>query len=248
MPNVNTREKFRDNIRRRLGEPVIDLNMDDDQLEDRIDEALEYWNQFHDDGSERSFLSYELQQTDVDNRYITLPSTVKNVYRVLPVTSGSSITNNMFDLRYQIRLNDIYDFSNTTFTYWYLMNRKLREIELYFSGEVGIRFNRFRHKIYLDTDWETKFTVGEYLVFEVIMYVDPEELTESWNSLMLQRYAAALVKKQWGTNLKKYSGVQIIGGVTFDGQTIFNEADQEVKDIEEEIRKTYETPPMMICG
>lgn len=247
MAIVNTREKFKDWVMRKLGWPVINIVVDDDQVEDRIDEALEFWHLYHDEGSEHKYVSYQLQAADLTNKYIILPDQVRTVYRVLPMTSSANTRSTMWDIRYQMRLSDIWDMTDTTLTYWYLVNRKLREIEMAFTGEVLTDFNRLNQKIYLYIDWTT-VRAGDWIVFEVSMDVNPDEQTAAWGERMLQRYATALIKEQWGSNMKKHSNVQLLGGVSISGKELYDEARQERIDLENEIETTFAAPPGFLVG
>ncbi len=246
MPTITTREGFKDHCMRRLGWPVIKVNVDDDQVDDRVDEALEFWHTFHDEGSEHKYISYQIQALDITNKYIVLPDPVRTVYKAIR-SSGTGTRSTMWDIQYQMRLSDIWDMTDTTFTYWYLVNRKLREMEIFFTGETPIDFNRSNQKIYIYIDW-TQVRAGDWFVFEVAMDVDPEEQSAVWNERMLQKYATVLLKEQWGSVMKKHSNVQLLGGVVMSGQELYNEAKEERLALETEIRQTFETPPSFICG
>jgi len=237
-----TREEFKDHCLRRLGWPVIEINVDDDQVDDRVDEALEYFQQFHFDGTEKTYLKHQVTADNKTNGYLSLTENVKGVTRIFPVTSSNASVN-MFDLRYQLRLHELYDFTSTSYVNYTLTMQHIRTLDLLFSGEVPVRFNKHTDRLYIDMDWENDIEVGEYLLLEAYVIVDPDTYNDVWTDKWLQRYCTALIKKQWGNNMKKYTGLQLPGGVQMDGQTIFQESLQEIQELEEEMRMTYEMPP-----
>jgi hypothetical protein len=247
MAQPTTRETFKDHCLRRLGWPVIDINVDDDQVDDRIDEALQMFQQFHFEATERTYLKHQITDTDKLNGYIPVSSGVKSVTRIFSL--GSSTSNmNMFDLRYQIRLNDMFDMTASTFSHYVLMMQHLRNIEMLFVGEVPIRFNQHTNRVYIDWDWESDVDTGEWIVAEAFVTIDPETYPDVWSDKWLQRYSAALIKKQWGNNMKKFEGVKLPGGITMNGQRIFEEATQEIQELEEEAKSVYQEPPNFLVG
>ena len=241
-----SREQLKDWCLRQLGHPVIDINVDDDQVEDRIDEALQYFQQFDYDGVERWYLKHQITETDVTNEYITIPDNIIGVNRIFPIGSSSSM--NMFDLRYQIRLHELYDFTSTSYVSYVLTQQHIRTLDLLFSGETPIRFNRHTSKLFIDHAWATSVNVGEWIIIECHLIIEPETYTKVYNDRMLKKLATAYIKQQWGTNMKKFAGMKLPGGISMNGQQIFDEATQEIKELEQLIRDTYETPPMFLIG
>jgi len=247
MAIPTTREEFKTNCLRRLGFPVIEINVDEDQVNDRVDEALDYYYQFHNEGTYLDYYSHQVTGTDITNRYFTLNEDIIGVRRIIPVTDKNNV-GGMFDIRYQMRLNDLYDFSSTQMTYYSTTMSHLAMINQIINGETPIRFNRHMDRLYVDMDWENDVTANDYIVMEAWRMTDPETYTDVYGDRMFQRYATALIKKQWGNNMKKYQGVQLIGGVEMNGQTIYDEAIAEITELEEQIRSIYELPPMMFVG
>lgn len=246
MAIPTNREQFKDWCLRKLGHPVIEINVDDDQIEDRIDEALQYFQDFHFDGVERWYLKHQITQADKDNRYLPVTENIIGVTRVWPVsTTNASV--NMFDLRYQLRLHELYDFTSTSYVNYVLTQQHIRTLDLLFSGEAPIRFNRHTDKLYLDINW-SHLDVGEWVIIEGFIIVDPETYSDVWNDRMLKRLATALIKRQWGDNMKKFAGMQLPGGITMNGQQIYDEAVAEIKELEELIRDSYEEPPQFLMG
>ena len=233
---------------KQLGFPVIEVNVDDDQLEDRIDEALQYFQDFHFDGTERGYFKYLLTEEDFINEYIPITNDgVIGVTRIFPLSS-SNATVNMFDLRYQLRLHELYDFTSTSYVNYVLTMQHLRTLDMLFSGEQPIRFNRYMNRLYIDWNWVQYAIPGEYIIIEGHYIASPDDYPKVYNDRMLKKLATAYVKRQWGTNLKKFAGMQLPGGITMNGQQIFDEAEKEITAAEAEIRETYEAPPQFLVG
>ena len=268
MAVPSTRETLKQYCLRNLGKPVIDINVDDDQVEDRIDEALQYFAQYHVDGVERMYLKYEVTQADVTrmttdssesitedsvttsyktgNNFLVVPSSVISVVNVFPLSDRANL--NMFDVRYQLRLNDLYDFSSTSIVHYEMTMQHLDFLDHILVGEKPMRFNQLSNRLYLDMDWSNDITAGEYLIFEVYRKVDPDTYTDLYDDIYLKRYTTALIKRQWGQNLSKFSGTAMLGGVTLNGPELFSSAIDEQQKLEEEIRLNYEEPPHMQQG
>ena len=247
MAKPQTRTALKEYCLRSLGHPVIEVNVDDDQLEDRIDEAIQVWNDYHYDGTERIYLKHQVTQTDIDNEYITVGESTISIIKVHPIESTSSPTN-MFDVRYQLRLNEIFDLASTSVLYYNMIQRHLSLIEETLVSNPPLRFNRHTDRIYIDMDWNEDINVDEFLIFEVYRILDPNTYTDVYNDRFLKRYLTALLKYQWGSNLSKFQGVQMPGGVTLDGQRILQEAQEEITKIEEEMQLRFEEPVNMMVG
>ena len=242
-----SREQMKDWCLRDLGFPVIDINVDDDQVDDRVDEAFSYFQQFHFDGVERWYLKHQITSTDISNQYIPIPNSIIGVNRIFPIGSTNASVN-MFDLRYQLRLHELYDFTSTSYVNYVLTQQHIRTLDMLFSGETPIRFNRHTGKLYIDQNWISGIQAGEWIVIEGYIIIDPNTYTKVYGDRMLLKYATALIKKQWGNNMKKFGGMQLPGGITMNGQAIFDEAVQEIKDLEALIRDTFEEPPQFLLG
>ena len=268
MATPSSREELKQYALRALGKPVIEINADDDQLEDRIDEALQYFAQYHYDGIRRTYLKYQYTQADYDrinadttesvtknsvttswkeaNGFIVVPESVISVINIFPYSNKGNL--NLFDVRYQLRLNDLYDFSSTSIINYDVVLRHLDFLDHVLVGEKPLRFNQHDNRLYIDMDWSNDLQVGEYLVIEAYRKLDPTVYTDVYNDIYLKRYVTALFKKQWGANLSKFNGVTMIGGVSLNGQQIFSEALQEIEKLEQEIRSSYELNPAMMIG
>ena len=272
MSTPSSRSNLKEYALRALGKPVIEINADDDQLEDRIDEALQYFAQYHYDGIKRTYLKYQLTQADYDRvstpnalsetgtdsanggvtstwyedkNYIVVPESVVSVINVLPFSNTGNL--NLFDVRYQLRLNDLYDFSSTSIINYDNVLRHLDFLDHILVGEKPMRFNQHDNRLYIDMDWKNDLQVGEFLVIECYRKLDPSVYTDVFNDMMLKRYVTALFKKQWGANLSKFNGVAMLGGTTLNGQQIFSEALTDIERLEKEIRDSFEmSQPLMI--
>ena len=146
------------------------------------------------------------------------------------------------------RLNDLYDFTSSSVIHYEMVMKNLDMLDHILVGEKPIRFNQYNNKLFVDMDWKHDISVGEYLVIECFRKLDPTVMTDVYNDIYLKRYVTALLKKQWGSNLSKFNGVAMLGGVTLNGQQIFSEALQDIQKLEEEIRGTYETPITYMIG
>lgn len=317
MAKLTTRKHFRDYCLRRLGFPVIDINVDEDQIDDRIDDALQFFEDYHFDGVEKLFMKHQITEEDRSRRWIYVPDAVIFVTGVLPFDdSNSSI--NMFDLRYQLRLHDLYDFTSVSYVSYEITMQHIRSLQLLFSGTPQFRFNRKQNKLFLDIDWDRDLEAGEYVIVECYRALRPDNVilsgtvtgntssntlfgfgtefdaevlendfitigTESkqirninsstqitlvgplssnvnnvsvtvvgtsavFDDRLLKRYATALIKYQWGSNLSKFAGIQMPGGVTLDGPRIMDEARTEIDKIEEEMYNFNSLPSEIFSG
>lgn len=246
MSIPQSREELKDYCLRQLGWPVIEINIDLDQLDDRIDEAFQYYRQFHYDATHKSYLKHELTATDIANQYIEVPPYIMGITNVFPLGGGNT-SRSMFDIRYQMRLQDVQSLTNLRLSNYYQTQQYLALIDFLLVGITPIRFNRHMDRVYIDWSWD-KANPGEYLIFEVQEILDPDVYTKIYDDRMLKMYATALIKRQWGNNLKKFGNVQLPSGVFLNGQQIYDEAMAEIERLELEIRNTYELPPMFFVG
>ncbi len=249
--NITTREGFKQYCLRRLGAPVININVEDQQVEDRLDDALFMYIDYHFDALQKFYYIYPITQNDINNRYIDLTNVtdstgnsvnIQGITRIFPLTD-SQATINMFDLRYQLRLNELYDFTSASYINYTLTQQHLRTLELFFTGEVPIRYQRHMKRLYIDWGWgASEAPIGTVVIAECYATVDPNQYPDVWNDRWLKQYATALIKKQWGENIKKYGGVQMLGGITLNGQQIWDEADTEIRQLEQDMIDSYSGP------
>jgi hypothetical protein len=256
---------------RSLGYGVIDINVSDDQIDDRIDEALQFFSEYHYDGIERVYLKHQITQADIDRAsvnisssatdtvdseatatwldgagYIPTPDAVISVVKVFPFTDSTG--GDMFDIRYQLRLNDLYDFSSTSIMEYQMTLQHLDFLEHILVGEVPIRFNQHQQRLYLDMDWSNTVSVDEYIIIECYRKLDPTQFNDIFNDMFLKRYTTALIKRQWGSNLSKFIGVEMLGGVTMNGGDIYSQALDEINKLEEQIQLHFELPVNGMIG
>lgn len=309
---ASSREELKQYCLRALGAPVLEINVDDQQLEDRIDEAIEYWRLYHNEGIEKVFLKQQLRcsslflttdtapdfpvgtgikgQTsgatatvtnqwdkqstgnellisktsgifiageqiktvkgeeitanltatnfitlrELDNKYVELPDHVYGVQRVLPF-SGTQTSKSMFDIQYQLRLNDLYDLTSTSIIYYKMVMSHLSLLDLELNGKPQFDFNRLQGRVYIRMDWNSNVLPGDYVVMEAYRALDPTTWSRVWNEPWLKHYATTLFKRQWAMNIKKFGGLQLPGGVVLNGQALYDEAVNEQKDLEQEL-------------
>ena len=274
MAVPTTKTTFKSYCLRALGDGVIDINISDDQADDRIDEALQYFAQYHYDGIERMYLKHLITTAEVSRaranadttgtdtvdssitatwkegtNYVPLPSAVISVLNVFPLTDTGSGSSNMFDIQYQLRLNDLFDLSSTSIMHYQMTMDNLDLIQHILVGDTPIRFNQHQNRLYLDMDWENDITPDvDYILIECYRKLDPATYTDIYDDMFLKRYATALIKKQWGTNLSKFNGVTMLGGVTMNGETLYTQGLEEQNSLEEKMQESFEISPAFLVG
>lgn len=230
---------------RNLGAPVLDINVDDDQVEDRVDEALQKYRDYHMDGQRRVYLPLLVTPTVVTNKYFTLTDEVISVTRVLPISSSYAAVN-MFSMKYQMYLNDFYAlYKAESLQYFVQMQQYLSEVDALLNGIQPIQYQRHGNKLFIDTNFG-ELQVGQYIMAEA--YVSLEDTPEMYNDSWLKRYTTALIKRQWGTNLSKFDGMQLPGGVTINASKILEEANSEIEALEQSLLDSYSLPPDFCVG
>ena len=324
-----SRATFKEWCLRALGKPVLNINVDDDQIEDRIDYALQTFWDYHFDGSDKEYYRYIIQSKDIpghlseidvansgtgyDNTdivvitpdsstnsgangeasivtddngailrvtveetggsymnppiatvtsangsgavltaynggYIKLPENIigaVNIFEIAASIYGGSA--NMFNIQYQIALNDLYNITTVSMVPYFLARMHIAEIGQWFVGEQPLRYNRHMNRVYLDMDW-IRVGMGGTLVVEAYKIVDPDVYKDAWNDRWLKLYCTAQIKMIWGNNLKKYGGMPLPGNVLFNGQKIYDEAIQEIKELEQRMIIDYGYPVTDMIG
>lgn len=248
MSSINSREALIDYCLRRLGYPVIEINVSEEQVEDRITDAFQFYTDYHYDAVETLYWKHEVTQEDVDNRYLTVDDGIIGITRLFSLSSTWT-KSYMWDIRYQLRLHELWDFTSVNMLNYTMTMQHLRSLELLFTGEVPIRFQRHTNKVYLDLAWGTsELPVGSVIVLEGYKMINPEIYTDVYNDRWLKQYSTALIKRQWGENLKKFAGITLPGGVSLNGDKIFQEATIEIEKLESEMQSRYEIPPAFMMG
>ena len=268
MAKPSSKAELKEYALRRLGKPVLEINVSDDQCDDAIDYTIQKFQQFHYDGAERVYLKHKITQADIDraetaqdtlttssagnsewrerNAYIEIPQHILSVEGLFSFTDKG--TANMFDIRYQMRLNDLYDFTSTQFYHYYMIQQHLGTIDFLLEGIKPTRYIATQNRLYLDMDWQADVLLDQYFVIKCWRALDPLTWTEIYDNMWVKDYVSAKIKKQWGSNMTKFQNVQMPGGVTLNGEMIYNDAVQELKDLDEQLRQQWETPPLDMIG
>ncbi len=280
MAQPASRQEFIDYCKRQLGAPVLEINVADEQVEDIVDDAIQYFNERHFDGVGQVYLKYKVTQDDIDrgkgpgqtgrsgittttvdkvvgattqfnyeenSNYLQVPPSVIGVTKVFHFDGSNTVTNNMFSVKYQMFLNDIYYWGATELLTYAMTKTYLSDIDFLLTTEKQIRFNQRMDRLYLDFDWAT-LNPGDYLVMDCFRALNPNDYTRVWNDSFLKRYTTALMKKQWGQNLLKFQGVKLPGGVELNGRQIYDDGEKDLETIREMMSNTYEIPPLDMIG
>lgn len=246
MAEPTNRAEFIQYCLRKLGHPQVQVAVTEEQLDDRVnDSLLQYWD-YHFEGSDKEYYKYQITQTDIDNRYIIMPENVIGVVKIFNL--GTAIgSNNIFSIRYQVALNDLYNLSNMNIVPYYMTMQHLQLMEEILIGQQPIRYNRNRNILYIDMDWST-VGVGSYLIAECYQIVDPEIFPDVWKDRWLKEYAVQLIKRQWYEPLTKYSGMSLPGGLQFNAQAKLDEAERKIEKLESELVNSYSLPANFTIG
>lgn len=249
----SSRQQLVDYAMRKLGAPVIEINVDEDQIEDRLDDALLLFANYHYDGVEMQYLKHQVTQADIDRGWIPAADPIISVVRAFVFDEAG--LNNLFDYPWRFSLSRLGEFAGrgggapfADLTTLDITKRWLSLAQQMLTPEKSIRFNRVTNKIYVDMDWEEEIRPDLWLMFQVYVVVDPELYVEIYNDVWVKEYFTALVKRQWGQNLSKFDGIQMPGGVTFNGQQIFDQAQEEITRLKEELDLKWSLPPDFMMG
>lgn len=246
MAQPTTRQELIDYCLRNLGAPVLEINVDDDQVEDRVDEALQKYREWHMDGQRRTYLPLQYTSQVASDGYFTLSDEIISVTRVLPITNSYAAVN-MFSMKYQMYLNDFYAlYKAESLQYYVQMKQYLQEIDMLLNGVQTIQYQRHGNKLFIETRLQDHLSIGEYVMAEA--YVSLEDTPEMYNDMWLKKYTTALIKRQWGVNLSKFDGMQLPGGVTINASKILDEANQEIAALDESLVNSYSLPPDFCVG
>lgn len=271
MAQPNSRQELLEYCLRSLGAPVSEVNVSEEQLNDRLDDALQYFQERHFDGIQRVFLKHKLTKEKIQNvrnepsfttvnstvgitttiieeaeNFIPLPDTVVSVNSVFK-SDSSSISSGMFNIKYQIFLNDLYYFGTLDLLNYAMTKTYLEDISRIITPDVQLRFNKKNHRLYLDVDW-AMLDPNQYIIIDCYRIVDPTEFPKIYNDYWLKKYLTASIKKQWAQNLSKFNNVQLLGGVTMNGDKMYADAEREMESIEKQLRDEYELPPLGLIG
>lgn len=305
---------------RALGAPVLDINLEEEQIEDRIDEALAFYRDYHYDGIERHFLEHQITASemklaspavgnfnrndiirgntsnaeahvydisedrltirfrtktgtfqlnesitntsttgsatiasastsitigDVDLGYILLPENVMSITSMIKrkTTALGASAGSLFNFQYQWAMQNVFSMGSIDLTTYHIYKQYLSLFNTMFNQEKRIEFNRKTNKLHvIESTFLT--AIDEYVLIDAVVAIDPETYKKTYSDEFLRDYATALLKRQWGTNLKKFNGITLPGGVTLNGQTIYDEAMSEIDKLQQRAKKEFQNPPL----
>ena len=247
MAKPNSRSTLQDYCLRALGAPVLEVNVDEDQLEDRTDEAIQFYQEYHSDAVLREYIKHELTATDITNGYITVNDAVTSVVRLLKINASSGST--LFDMGYHMRMNDIFMLQglSTQMQEYTQAQQKLSLVDHLLNSDEHIRFSRHMNRLHMDEGFGD-LVAGEYIVLEVYSIIAPDTYTDVYNDHYLKKYLTALIKRQWGANLMKFQDFTLPGGITLNGRQIYEDAIEEIQGLEEEARLIWAMPDNFLMG
>jgi len=281
MAQPSNRTELINYCKRQLGAPVLEINVADEQVEDLVDDAVQFFQERHFDGVYPAFFKYKITQGDIDrgrgrggsnpigivtttatttmvgtattfsyeenSNYLQIPPAVIGVTKIFHFDGSNSVTNNMFSIKYQLFLNDIYYLGATEILTYAMVKTYLEDIDFLLTTQKQIRFNKRQDRLYLDIDWSS-VKVGDYFVLDCFSTLDPNDYARIWNDSFLKKYLTLLIKKQWGQNLIKFQGVKLPGGVELNGRQIYDDAQRELDTLMDKMSNTYELPPLDFIG
>ena len=278
MAQPSTRQELIDYCKRKLGYPVLEINVADEQIEDLVDDAIQYFQERHFDGVYQTYMKYQITQDDVNRgrarsggvgvttttvsenlgnstsfkfeengNYLPVHPSVIGVNKIFKFDGANTITHNMFSIKYQLFLNDIYYWGSVELLTYAMVKTYLEDLDFLLNTDKQIRFNKRQDRLYLDIDWSS-VSVGQYLIIDCYRLLDPSEYARVWNDSFLKPYLTALIKRQWGQNMMKFTGVKLPGGVELNGRQMYDDAQKEIDAIMEKMSNTYELPPLDMIG
>ena len=285
MAKPASRTQLIDYCLRKLGAPVLEINIDDDQIDDLVDDAIQLFNERHFDGVERMYLKYKLAQEDIDrgkannkpnstntvgivttsatstnisgygtttsnwyenSNFLQVPDSVVGVEKIFKFNT-STISGGMFSIKYQLFLNDLYQFNSIDLLQYSMTKSYLEDIDFLLTTDKQVRFNKRQDRLYLDIDWGVE-SADDWLVLDCYRALDPNSFTQVYNDVFLKQYLTALIKRQWGQNLSKFKGVKLPGGIEMNGGEILSQAESEIESLRSRMVTEYELPPYDFVG
>ena len=281
MAQPSSRHELVTYCKRQLGAPVLEINVADEQVDDLVDDAIQYFQERHFDGVSQMFLKYQVTQEDINrgrspagstqagivtttasatidgatvnfnwkenSNYLQVPPSVIGVSKIFHFDGTNTATNNMFSIKYQLFLNDIYYWGSTEILNYAMTKTYLEDIDFLLTTQKQIRFNQRMDRLYLDVDWGS-LKEGDYIIMDCYRALNPNDYSRVWNDSFLKRYLTALVKRQWGQNLMKFQGVKLPGGVELNGRQMYDDAEKDLEVIREQMSNTYELQPLDMIG
>ena len=282
MAKPASRTQLIDYCLRKLGAPVLEINLDDDQIDDLVDDAIQLFNERHFDGVERMYLKHKLTQEEIDrgtakntdgvgivtttatatavpgigttitsdwyetSNFLQVPDSVVGIEKIFKFDS-STISGGMFSIKYQLFLNDLYQFNSINLLQYSMTKSYLEDIDFLLTTDKQVRFNKRQDRLYIDIDWGVE-SVDNWLVLDCYRALDPTSFTQVYNDPFLKLYLTALMKRQWGQNLIKFRGVKLPGGIELNGREIYDDAEKEIESLRQRMSSEYELPPYDFIG
>jgi len=274
----SSRSDLRDYCLRQLGFPVLEINLDDDQIDDAIDDALQYYRERHYDGSERMYLKHQFTADDVTrftssdetettaapdattwenrNNFLEIPDHVFGISKVFGISSAF-VRNSLFGLNNQYYLMDLFSYTSGTglafggvdMVNYYMVKSHFETIDMIINTGALVDFRFNIRQDRLYVDIDPdRVTEDQYLLIECYRALDPQDFTKVYNDPFVKKYATALMKRQWGQNLIKFNGVQLPGGVSMNGRELYQDALNEIQALMDASSSTYELPPLDMIG
>jgi len=281
MAQPSTRQELIDYCKRKLGYPVLEINVADEQIEDLVDDAVQYFQERHFDGVYQTYMKYQLTQDDLNRgrsrggssgsvgittttvtetvgyttsfkfeengNYLPVPPSVIGDTKIFKFDGTNSISHSMFSVKYQLFLNDIYYWGSTELLTYAMVKTYLEDMDFLLTTEKQIRFNKRQDRLYIDIDWGSA-AVGNWIIIDCFRTLDPNDYSRVWNDSFIKPYLTALIKRQWGQNMMKFTGVKLPGGVELNGRQMYEDAQREIDFIMERMSNTYELPPLDMIG
>jgi hypothetical protein len=283
MAQPSTRQELIDYCKRKLGAPVLEINVADEQIEDLVDDAVQFFQERHFDGVYPTFYKYKITSDDIargrakgldansnvgivttsvstnivgtavtfnyteNSNYLQVPPNIIGINKVFSFDSSNTITHNMFSVKYQLFLNDIYYWGTTELLSYAMVKTYLEDLDFLLNTQKQIRFNKRQDRLYLDIDWGT-VSENNYFIIDCYSTLDPNNYSRVWNDSFLKPYLTSLIKRQWGQNMMKFAGVKLPGGVELNGRQMYDDAQKEIDILMEKMSNTYELPPYDLIG
>ena len=281
MAKPSTRQGLIDYCLRKLGAPVLEINIDDDQIDDLVDDAIQLFNERHFDGVARMFLKYQLTQADIDrgqakntdgvgivttsvtstniagygtttsnwyetSNFLQVPDSVVGIEKIFKFDT-STLSGGMFSIKYQLFLNDLYQFNSIDLLQYAMTKSYLEDIDFLLTPDKQVRFNKRQDRLYLDIDWKSS-DKDDWFILDCYRALDPTAFTQVYNDPFLKLYLTALIKRQWGQNMIKFKGVKLPGGIEMNGREIYDDAEREIEALRSRMSSEYELPPYDFIG
>jgi len=281
MAQPSSRQELIEYCKRKLGAPVLEINVADEQIEDLVDDAVQFFQERHFDGVYPTFYKYKITQNDIErgragysggsvgiastsvttnivgtattftyfenSNYLQVPPNVIGINKIFMFDGANTITSSMFSVKYQLFLNDIYYWGTTELLSYAMVKTYLEDLDFLLNTQKQIRFNKRQDRLYLDVDWSS-LRNGQYVIIDCYSTLDPNDYSRVWNDSFIKPYLTSLIKRQWGQNMMKFTGVKLPGGVELNGRQMYDDAQREIDVLMEKMSNTYELPPYDLIG